>query len=126
METIEILKTRTISKRGGVRAGAGRKPRKQHEARELFNSVVDARWQVLLGKVFEMAEAGDKDMLRLLVEQRIGKPTQSLAVKDDHSTRVNYNLFYQPEVRKAVRVFEDQLKQRMFASHDAISSSEGD
>lgn len=115
--TIEKMKTVGISKRGGARPGAGRKPRLQHEAREIFNAAIDARWPLIMRKLDELIEKGDKDVLRMVVEQRIGKPGLSLAVKDDHSTRVNYNLFFNPKVREATRVFEEVYKEQLIASY---------
>ncbi len=111
--TIEKSNTNQISKRGGARVGAGRKPKMQYEARELFNMAVDARWPLIMQKIDELIQKGDKDILKMIVEQRIGKPTQSVAVKNDGNPRVNYNFFIQPKVQEAVRVFEDQLKKEI-------------
>ena len=111
-QEIEILKTNTISKRGGARIGAGRKPKLQFEARELFNMAVDERWPRIEKKMDEWIENGDKDMIKFLIEQRIGKPSQSLEVKKQE-VKVNYTLFNNPKVREAVKVFEDKLKKEI-------------
>ena len=112
---IEILKTKGISKRGGARVGAGRKPKLQFEARELFNVSVDKNWDLLMEKVWEAVKNGDKDMVKFVIEQKIGKPAQSLRIQKNE-TKKHYNLFYMPKVREAVRVFEDQIKSEITKS----------
>lgn len=122
METdIENLKTTAISRRGGARVGAGRKPKLQHEARELFNAAIDARWPLIMQKLDGLIEEGDKDVLKFIVEQRIGKATHNIAVKETNTTNVNYSLFYRPKVREAVRVYEDVLKGEMIAAARNVS-----
>lgn len=110
--SIDILKTRTISKRGGARIGAGRKPKLQFEARELFNMAVDQRWPRIEKKMDEWIDNGDKDMVRFLIEQRIGKPSQSIDI-EKKETRVFHNIIYKPEVREALKVFEDKIKNEL-------------
>jgi hypothetical protein len=72
------MKTAVKSKHGGARAGSGRKPRLQYEARELFCMAVDDRWELILAKLDEFIEKGDKEVLKMLIEQRIGRPGQSV------------------------------------------------
>jgi len=114
--SIESMKTGGISKRGGARLGAGRKPKLQFEARELFNVAIDDRWEQIMQKIDGLIEKGDKDILRLCVEQRIGKAGQSLSIKNEDSARPAANLFYQPRIQVAVRVLEDQLKREIVNS----------
>jgi hypothetical protein len=110
------MKTKVISKRGGARPGAGRKPKLQYEARELFNAAIDERWPLIVQKLDEWIVKGDKDILRLVIEQRIGRASQSLAISKQDDTRPNINLFFQPGVQAAVRVFEDELKREICAA----------
>ncbi len=79
--TLESLTTSKISTWGGSREGSGRKPRLQYEARELFNAVIDHEWDRLLETLLDQARNGDKDVLRWLIEQRIGKAPQSLDIE---------------------------------------------
>lgn len=122
---IEFLKTKPISKRGGARIGAGRKPKLQFEARELFNTSVDQNWDLLMKKVWEAVKNGDKDMIKFVLEQKIGKPAQAIDIKKEE-TRINYNLFYQPKVREAVRVLEDKIKGEITKEIMAIKDGSGD
>lgn len=117
MELIEKLNTDRLSKRGGARIGAGRKPKMQHEARELFNMAIDDRWPILIAKMDQFIEDGDKDMIKWMVEQRIGRPVQSVAVKKVENTS-SYSLFYNPEIRKATTEFEDRLKEMIILNSD--------
>ena len=107
------MKTEPISKRGGARPGAGRKPKLQYEARELFNMAIDKRWPLVMQKLDEWIDKGDKDILRLIIEQRIGRASQSLAVRNHDDSRPSINLFFQPGVQAAVRIFEDELKREI-------------
>jgi len=72
------MKTEQKSKHGGARAGAGRKPKLQYEARELFYSAVDARWDTILSKLDKLIARGDFHALRWVLEQRIGRAPQSV------------------------------------------------
>lgn len=78
----EKLKTSNKSvqkgKNGGYRPGAGRKPKKTFEARELFNMTVDERWEKIISKVDFYIEQGDKDILKFIIEQRIGRSPQKV------------------------------------------------
>lgn len=116
MNTLENLKTDEISSHGGARNGAGRKPKLQYQARELFNMVVDKHWHSILDQLVKDALEGDKEAIKMVVEQRIGRPSQSLEVKKQE-VKVNYTLFTRPEVREAVRVFEDKLKKEIRESY---------
>ena len=105
----EILKTSTISKRGGARVGAGRKPKLQFEARELFNMEVDENWDLLMERVWDAVRNGDKDMIKFVLEQKIGKPSQSLDI-NKKETSVHHNLFYNPKIMEATRLYEEKIK----------------
>ncbi|OHB14679.1 MAG: hypothetical protein A2431_00520 [Candidatus Zambryskibacteria bacterium RIFOXYC1_FULL_39_10] len=121
--SIEILKTTAISKRGGARIGAGRKPKLKFEARELFNVAVDEKWPLIVSKMDEWIENGDKDMIKFIIEQRIGKPAQAVDIRKEE-TKVNYNLFYNPKIREATRIFEDQLKGELMKNLDTNRDEE--
>lgn len=123
-QEIEILKTGTISKRGGARLGAGRKPKLQFEARELFNMAVDERWPRIEKKMDEWIDNGDKDMIKFLVEQRIGKPSQSVDIQKKE-TQVNHNLFYNPQIREATRIYEDKIKNELMKKSVLKDDDEG-
>lgn len=109
---IENLKTTPISKRGGARIGAGRKPRLQFEARELFNVAIDRNWGLIMEKAWEAVRNGDKDMLKFLIEQRIGKPAQFLDIQKKE-VQVHYTNFFKPEVREAIRILDDKIKEEL-------------
>ena len=68
--------------RGGFREGSGRKPRQQAKQRDLFNLAVDSKWKELLEKLGEYIRAGDKEMIKYILDQRIGKAAQSI----DHTS----------------------------------------
>lgn len=78
---LENLKTEEKSNWGGAREGAGRKPRLQYEARELFNEEIDKDWVYLATLVRYHIRKGDKDLLKWVIEQRIGKAPQSLNIE---------------------------------------------
>ncbi len=68
------MKTSEKSTWGGERDGSGRKPKLKFEARELFYMAIDERWDRILAKIDKYIERGDKDILKMLIEQRIGRP----------------------------------------------------
>ena len=75
------MKTEQKSKHGGAREGAGRKPRLQYEARELFCSAVDVRWDTILSKLDKLIASADFHTLRWVLEQRIGRAPQSVEME---------------------------------------------
>jgi len=77
------MKTIGKSTWGGKRDGSGRKPKLRHEARELFYLAIDERWERILAKIDNYILRGDKDMVKFLIEQRIGKPGIYTADLDD-------------------------------------------
>lgn len=74
------MKTEQESKHGGARPGAGRKPKLQFEARELFYTAIDDRWEAIIAKLDKLIDRGDSGTIRWLLEQRVGKASQSLDV----------------------------------------------
>ena len=65
-------------KNGGARPGAGRKPKLKDDARELFYATVDQRWTKIVALIDYYLQKKDKDILKMIIEQRIGKPPQPL------------------------------------------------
>lgn len=60
---------------GGSRPGAGRKPRSEYESRELFKTAFDnvidpESWENIIREVWE---SKNWNMIKFLIEQRIGK-----------------------------------------------------
>lgn len=74
------MKTGEKSNHGGARPGAGRKPKLQYEARELFYAAVDARWETILAKLDALIARGDFNTIRWVLEQRVGKAAQSVDI----------------------------------------------
>jgi hypothetical protein len=75
---LETLKTSKVSTWGGPREGSGRKPKLQYEVRELFNKRVDDEWENLMTSLFDQISKGDKELMKWMIEQRIGKAPQSM------------------------------------------------
>lgn len=63
---------------GGHRPNSGRKPKLKYDARQLFYACIDKKWDRIMEKLNEYIEEGDKDILKMIIEQRIGKAPQSL------------------------------------------------
>lgn len=86
------MATKTKAKHGGARPGSGRKPKLKGDARELFYMAVDKRWDLLIAKLDEFIENGDKDIIKMVIEQRIGKAPQTvdLGNKDDKPLEVKW------------------------------------
>lgn len=78
---LENLKTEEKSNWGGPREGSGRKPRLQYEARELFNAEIDKDWLYMATLLRYHIRKGDKELLKWVIEQRIGKAPQSLDIE---------------------------------------------
>lgn len=80
--------------RGGFREGGGRKPRiglPEYEAREKFNRKVDEHWDEIMGHLVRLLKEGDKDMLKAVLEQRIGKAPQALTIDGNLKQQLNIN-----------------------------------
>ncbi len=89
---IENLKTNEISTRGGTRPGSGRKPKLKAEARELFYSKLDERWENIIQMLDKWIKEGDKEILKFLIEQRIGKPPQALRLANESQEPLQINI----------------------------------
>ena len=63
---------------GGVRPGSGRKPRANFEARELFKMAFDKHFTEAEWEAIVLEYKGDKDMLRYMIDQRMGKASQGV------------------------------------------------
>jgi hypothetical protein len=72
-EVAPDLKTEDKSTWGGSRNGSGRKPRLQYEAREAFYNAVDDEWENINKLLKYHIHRGDKEMLKWIIEQRIGR-----------------------------------------------------
>ena len=117
---VEILNKSKISSHGGHRKNSGRKPKMQHEARELFNLEVDKRWPAILEKIDELIEKGDKDIIKMLIDQRIGKPVSTLSIPKIEKAR-SYEFFLRPEIMNATKQFDEAIKSVIY-SERAISN----
>lgn len=102
---LEKMKTVEKSKSwGGVRNGSGRKPRLQYESRELFNNAIDDEWENILEVLHSYIQKGDKEIIKWVVEQRIGKAPQSMDVT---SKSISMNVITQDnESSGAIEVME--------------------
>lgn len=113
IKEVEILNTVKISSHGGSRKNSGRKPKLQYEARELFNLEVDKRWPKILEKIDELIQKGDKDVLKMLIDQRIGKPTSTVNMPKIENTQ--NNIFLRPEIMRATKQFDEVMKSLIYA-----------
>lgn len=113
---VENLKTIAISKHGGARKNSGRKPKLKYEARELFNLAVDQRWPLILEKIDELILKGDKDMIKMLIEQRIGRSPVAVSFNKFENKQTNFNLVLNPEMMEKTKAFEDEIKKLIYKS----------
>lgn len=79
--TVENLKNENKSNWGGYREGSGRKPRLQYEIREFFNNSIDDEWENIMEVLRTQIRKGDREVIKWVVEQRIGKAPQSMDIK---------------------------------------------
>jgi hypothetical protein len=79
-KSLEKLKTEEKSNWGGARTGAGRKPKLQYEVRELFNLAIDDYWEDIIKVLHYHIRRGDKEVMKWVIEQRVGKAPQTLDV----------------------------------------------
>ena len=116
---LEITK---ISRHGGARRGAGRKSKYALESRQLFNYEFDKHFPEILEKSIELAKKGDKEMIKMLLEQRLGRPAATMNIQDSGNNKPKqiYNFFFDPEVRKATEAYEHILKEKI--RRDALGS----
>jgi hypothetical protein len=82
VEKLKIKKRTGCEGNGGARKGAGRKPKllQNYKVRELFNSVVDNCWDDIVVAMRHHIKKKDKDFIKFIVDQRIGKAAQALDV----------------------------------------------
>lgn len=76
-------------KRGGIRENAGRKPKLKDDARSLFYARVDEKWDQIMEALDYWIAKKDKDMLKLVIEQRIGKAPQSVEVEVEITLKID-------------------------------------
>lgn len=74
---------------GGVRENSGRKPKLKDEARQMFYAAVDARWEMIMEKIDYYIQKGDKDILKMIIEQRIGKAPQPIEVEGEIRLKID-------------------------------------
>ena len=77
------MKTSNKSSWGGTRPGSGRKPKLKYETRELFYQKIDEQWDQLVNSLITKAIEGDKEILKWILDQRIGKAAQSMQMSTD-------------------------------------------
>lgn len=102
--------TTTKIKHGGFRSGSGRKPKLQYEARELLNMAIDQRMPKILEKIDELVEKGDTTMIKLLIEQRFGRPSVPQIPQISEPTRISSEIFNNPKIQEAVAVVNREYK----------------
>lgn len=73
--------------RGGKRAGAG-KPKGMTNRPVFRNAVTEAQANRLISKAIKMADGGDTNMLKFVIEQIYGKAVQPLANDGDTAFKV--------------------------------------
>lgn len=88
LETLENEQQKQAhSNHGGKRAGSGRKQKtrlkKNFKAREDLYWWIDENWATLLNGLKTALTAKDKEMIKYLIDQRIGKAPQYLELGGD-------------------------------------------
>lgn len=86
--SLENLKTDSKSNWGGFREGSGRKPKLQYEMRELFNTFVDEEWENVMKVLKYQILRGDKEVMKWVIEQRIGRTPQMVGLSSGGSLTV--------------------------------------
>lgn len=100
-------------KRGGFRPGSGRKPKYQYEAREILNMAIDERMPKIFEKLDDLIEKGDPTILKMLIEQRYGRPTVPETPKISQKQQIN-QFFFDPAIRAKVLEVESELKKKLY------------
>ena len=113
-ERLENMKMEHKSSHGGAREGAGRKPKLQYEARGLFYSTIDDRWDMIVSKLDELIAKGDSSTLRWLLEQRIGRAPQSIDITTQGDKITPDNQISED----AISIAEDLLKLKLVEGID--------
>ena len=62
-------------------------------------------------------------MVKFVLEQKIGKPAQSLHIQKQE-TKINHNLFYNPRIMEATRIYEEKIKGEL--RKGIVERNEGD
>lgn len=77
---VEKVENSPWSKNGGKRKGSGRKQkehlRKNFQAREELYKWIDENWEALMKGLKVSLDKEDKEMIKYLIDQRIGKAPQ--------------------------------------------------
>ena len=99
-KNFENIENKPKETRGGKREGSGRKQKikgkKNFETRADFYKWVDDRWDVIMNAFDAHLTAKDKEMLKYILDQRIGKAAQAIDLTSDGD-----KLDFVPEVLKA-------------------------
>lgn len=64
--------------RGGARPNCGRKPKLKFAVREMFNKEIDSRMPAIMEAIDYYIGIKDKEILKYVLNQRIGRPPQSV------------------------------------------------
>lgn len=84
---------------GGKRQGAGRK--KGLTNRPIFrNAVTEAQANRLIAKAIKMADEGDTNMLKFVLEQIYGKAVQPLGNEDGKALLISFDATFTPSTPK--------------------------
>jgi len=113
-KVLENSITTTKIRHGGFRAGSGRKPKHQYEARELLNMAIDQRMPKILEKIDELVEKGDVTIIKHLLDQRFGRPSVPEAPKISQNVRISNNLFFNPKVQEKVAELNKELTLQLY------------
>ncbi len=85
------LKTEPVKKiNGGARPGSGRKPKANFEARELFKMAFDEAFTLEDWKKLIQDAKTDSADRRYIIDQRIGKATQSMEHSGPDGTALGF------------------------------------
>jgi hypothetical protein len=100
------------SSHGGARIGAGRKSKHSLESRDLFKYVLDRRFPEILEKSIELALKGDKEMIKMLTDQYMGRPSQALSVQklESKQEHIYHHILNNPKVKNATTNLDSVLK----------------
>lgn len=101
-------------KHGGYRSGSGRKPKLQYEARELLNMAIDQRIPKILEKIDDLIEKGDITVIKMLIEQRFGRPSVPETPKNSQPTRITSEIYNNPKVQEKVKELDRELKLALY------------
>jgi hypothetical protein len=101
-------------KHGGFRAGSGRKPKLQYEARELLNMAIDERLPKMFEKIDDLIEKGDPTILKMLIEQRFGRPSVPETPRISQPKRIPSEIYNNPKVQEKVDALNRELKLALY------------